>query len=379
MEAGKTRILVLSVSAGAGHVRAAAALEAQAKESFPTVEIKHIDLMTLVSPAFRKLYSEFYIKLVEHHPSLWAYLYRVTDRMPRDAVMAQVRRSVERLNTRALDTTIEDFAPQHIVCTHFLPTELLSNKLRRGRDIPRVWVQVTDFDLHRMWVQPHMHGYFTANDEVAFRLTESGIPADRVHVTGIPIMPVFTRALDRAACRAELGLNAQRFTLLLTSGGAGLASGGSMLERLLALPGDFQMIALAGKNAALLERYQDLAKRFPNRVAAIGLTNTIERLMAASDIAVTKPGGLTVSECIAMELPMLLISPIPGQEERNADYLLEHGAALKAHDATGLEFRVKQLLAEPSRLSAMAERLRAIQKPSPASAVLRNLLPQSAV
>src|SRR5262245_95072 len=170
------RILLLSVSAGAGHSRAAEALHAQAQASFTHVIVQHIDVMTLVPRSFRALYAEYYIKIVEHHPSVWAYLYHATDKMPRDALFAKFRRAIERLNTRALRHAIEDFAPDHIVCTHFLPAELLAHDIKRRRAIPPVWVQVTDFDLHRMWVQPGMRGYFAASDEVAFRMAYRGIP-----------------------------------------------------------------------------------------------------------------------------------------------------------------------------------------------------------
>src|SRR6266545_1036630 len=157
------RLLLLSVSAGAGHSRAAEALRAEAQASFPKVEAKHIDLMTLVPQSFRALYANYYIKIVEHHPSVWAYLYHATDRMPRDVLFAKTRRTIERLNTRKLHDLLKEFAPDHIICTHFLPAELLAHDIKRGRAVPPVWVQITDFDLHRMWVQSGMRGYFAAS------------------------------------------------------------------------------------------------------------------------------------------------------------------------------------------------------------------------
>jgi processive 1,2-diacylglycerol beta-glucosyltransferase len=144
--------------------------------------------------------------------------------------------------------------------------------------------------------------------------------------------------------------------------------------RLLAMPGDFQLVALAGRNEKLLAELKKLAEAHPGRLFPTGFTRTIERIMAASDIAVTKPGGLTSSECLAMGLPMILVNPIPGQEERNADYLLENGAALKAYDYPGLEFRVKDLLANPGRLASLQERTAALGRPHAADAVLRKVL-----
>ncbi|HYT56889.1 MAG TPA: glycosyltransferase [Verrucomicrobiae bacterium] len=368
------RLLLLSVSAGAGHSRAAEALRAEAQASFPKVEAKHIDLMTLVPQSFRALYANYYIKIVEHHPSVWAYLYHATDRMPRGVLFAKTRRTIERLNTRKLHDLLREFAPDHIICTHFLPAELLAHDIKRGRAVPSVWVQVTDFDLHRMWVQAGMRGYFAASDEIAFRMAARGIPSDSVHVTGIPIMPIFSRRFDRDECAREFGIAPDKTTLLLMTGGAGLAGGDLMVERLLGLPDDFQIVALAGMNQQLLGRYRSLAAAHPGRLVALGYTSTIERVMACADLAVTKPGGLTVSECLAVGLPMVLTSPIPGQEERNADYLLEHGVAVKAPDMVALEFKIGQLVKEPERLKHMRENMRGLGRPDAAHAVLSRVL-----
>ena len=368
------RLLLLSVSAGAGHGRAAEALRVQAALSFPDVETKHLDVMTLVPNSFRKLYADYYIKIVEHHPSVWAYLYHATDKMPRDALFAKVRRAVERLNTRSLRDGLEEFAPDYIICTHFLPAELLAHDIKRGRAVPPVWVQVTDFDLHRMWVQAGMRGYFAASDEIAFRMAQRGIPVAHIRVTGIPIMPAFSQKLARAECAREIGVKPDKTTLLLMTGGAGLAGGEAMIERLLGLSGDFQIVALAGKNQQLLMKYRSLATAHPGRLLPIGFTTTIERVMACADLAVTKPGGLTVSECLAIGLPMVLISPIPGQEERNADFLMEQGVAVKAADIVAVEFKIGQLLKEPERLKQMREKMRGLGRPDAAHPVLSHVL-----
>jgi processive 1,2-diacylglycerol beta-glucosyltransferase len=121
----------------------------------------------------------------------------------------------------------------------------------------------------------------------------------------------------------------------------------------------------------MLKRLEALAKRHPGRLVAQGFTNRVERLMAASDLVITKPGGLTTSECLAMGLPMVVHAPIPGQEERNCDYLLEQGAALKAIDASALEWRVRELIAHPERLAAMAARARSLGHPQAARDVVR--------
>jgi processive 1,2-diacylglycerol beta-glucosyltransferase len=364
------RLLILSVSAGAGHVRAAQALEAAATLAVPKITATHLDLLTLVPREFRKLYGEQYIKLVERSPQLLSWLYSRTDRASRDSLAGKLKRGAEKINTRKLWAEIARVSPDAILCTHFLPAELLSRARARGRKTPPIWVQVTDFDVHALWVHPHVDRYCVASDEVAFRLADRGVPRDRISVTGIPVMPQFSAPLDRSTCAAELGVDARRFTVLMMAGGAGVGSLDELAARLLSLPGELQLIALAGRNAALLGKLQALAKQHPDRLFPLGFTTTVERVMTAADLVVTKPGGLSVSECLAKRRPMLLVSPIPGQEERNADYLLEAGAAAKAIDGATLAYKLGRLIADPARLAAMSEAAHGIATPHAARDVI---------
>lgn len=355
-------------------MRAAEAIRVSAAERGEELVVTHLDAMDYVSAGFRKLYADYYITLVNKLPAVWGYLYQMTNDASPDSSMQKIRRAVERLSTRALRKEIKAFAPDAIICTHFLPAEMTSRMIRKGKlDCP-VWVQVTDFDLHRMWVQEHMAGYFAANDEVAYRMRAQGISAANVHVTGIPIMPAFGQHLDRARCAAEYGLDPAKQTVLLMGGGAGLGRLDAVAERLLALDGDFQLIALAGKNANALAALKVLAAQYPGRLLPQGFTNHVEHLMACADLVITKPGGLTTSECLAMGLPMIVNSPIPGQEERNADFLLEQGVALKACDPITLEYRVSCLLSDPARLAQMRKRAQEIGRPDAAVQVLNRVL-----
>ncbi|MFI4939049.1 MAG: glycosyltransferase [Burkholderiales bacterium] len=364
------KILLLSVSAGAGHVRAAEAILACAGASEANLTARHLDVMHFVSPGFRKLYIDFYMGLVNRHPTLWGYLYQLTNDALPGSKMQKLRRGIERLNTKPLLKEIAAFKPDAIVCTHFLPAEILAREISKTcLDCP-VWVQVTDFDVHRMWVQEHMAGYFAANEEVAFRMRAQGIAPDTIHVTGIPIMPAFGRVLDRAACAREFGLDPLRKTFLLMGGGAGLGGLDMVAARLMKLDADFQLIVLAGKNAEALAALQTLSARHPGRLLAQGYSDKVERMMACSDLVITKPGGLTASECLAMGLPMLVNAPIPGQEERNADFLLEQGVALKAFDAVMLDYRIGHLLAHPAKLADMRAKAQALGRPAAAQRVL---------
>jgi len=371
------RLLVLSVSAGNGHVRAAQALCAAAKAR-PGVEALHLDAMAHVLGGFRRVYTSGYLRLAEGWPEVWSYLHQKADATPHSARSQQLRRAIERLSAHALLRAVHRAAPDVIVCTHFLPAELLMRERLRGRlDCP-VWLQATDFDLHNMWLVPGLSGYFAATSEVAFRMRARGIDAQRIHITGIPVMPAFAQGdaspAARARCAAELGLDPARKTVLMMAGGSGVGDLPGRVERALALPGDFQVLAVAGRNAAALAPLQRLAQAHPARLRAIGFTDRIDQLMTAADLVVTKPGGLTISECLALGRPLLLASPIPGQEEHNAGFLMEEGAAWLAYDAIGLDYKLARLMNDPFQLAAMAANSQRLGRGDAARAVLGRVL-----
>ena len=367
-------LMVLSVSAGAGHVRAAEAICSQAGTSHAHVRARHIDVMDFSSFTLRKVYTRLYMAVINCFPSLWHQIYHRTDRSGSNGLFDRLRRAMEKASVMRLLKEIERVKPDAIVCTHFLPAEILARMRRNGRLHCPVWVQVTDFDVHRMWVHNGITGYFAGNEEVAYRLRDKGVPAHAIRVTGIPVMAEFGQAPDRAACARELGIDPTRTTVLLMGGGAGMGKLEQTAERLMQLNCDFQLIVMAGKNLTTLACLRMLEKRYPGRLVAYGYTGHVAKLMACSDLAITKPGGLTVSECLAMGLPMILYQPIPGQEERNADYLLEQGVALKASNAATLEYRLIELLRDPERLASMRSRATGLGKANAARAVVDTVL-----
>jgi processive 1,2-diacylglycerol beta-glucosyltransferase len=373
-------LLLLSVSSGAGHKRAAEALlvmnnvDAVDRDEKIRINVIHLDVMDFVTWVMRKIYTDFYIGLVNKTPTVWGILYRLTNAANSDGVMQGFRRWIERKNSHKLRNKLEILRPDVIICTHFLPAEILSRLISAGKLSCPVWVQVTDFDLHQMWLQKHMAGYFAANVEVADRLSKNGISPEMIHVTGIPIMPGFSDKLDRHECAAKIGVDPEKRCFLLMGGGAGVGNLEQVAERLMQCEGDFQLIVLAGKNLLSLEKLWTLQSRYPKRLFPQGFTNQVEILMACSDLAITKPGGLTSSECLAMGLPMILNTPIPGQEEHNADFLLEQGVAMKAFDLTSLAYRVEYLLDHPEQLAQMRTKARLIGRPHAARTVLKEVI-----
>ena len=373
-----TDLLVLSVSVGSGHVRAAEALVAGALALEPPCSAVHIDAMAHVAAGFRKIYTDWYLELVRRAPDVWSYLRQKADSTPYGATSQRLRRAIQGLSAGALLREVRRVAPHAVVCTHFLPAELLMRECKRGRLACPVWLQVTDFDVHNMWLVPDLAGYFVATREVAFRLRARGIPAERIHVTGIPVLPSFASPEPpgpaRARCVAALGLDAARPVVLMMSGGAGVGDLPDRVADVLGQADPLQVIAVAGHSAATLAALTALAARHPGRLVALGFTERMHELMAAADLVVTKPGGLTLSECLALGKPLLLMSPIAGHEEHNAHFLMEEGAAWLAHDAIGLRYKLARLLAAPDQLRAMAAASRALGQPQAAQRVLEHAL-----
>lgn len=390
-----TRIAIFSVSAGAGHVRAAAALEAAARAWFPDVQATHVDLMSIVSPVFRSIYADGYLKVVRHAPALWKQMYAVSDATADESVFTRVREAVERANVPRFDAVLRDLAPDHVISTHFLPPQLVGRVAARGETSASNWVAVTDFDVHASWIQPAATGYLVADAWTAARAAERGINPALVTPTGIPISPVFAERWDRRACAEGFGLDPERPTVALMAGNAGVTPIDELASAVLALDPRLQVIAIAGRNPGLRARLDAVAAEPANRgrLHAMGHTTTIELVMAASDLAVTKPGGLTVSECLAMGLPMVIVSPIPGQEERNAAFVTSRGAAVQARTGSDVVAEVRRLLLDAaagtgtgtgagteagSGLESMRAAARILGKPFSARTALERVLGRAA-
>jgi processive 1,2-diacylglycerol beta-glucosyltransferase len=361
--------VLLSVSAGAGHVRAAEALRAAAEASSDSLTAIHIDLMDYAPSWFRGVYVGLYGALLNRAPALWGCIYRLMNEARPGGLVQRLRCWLQRRGSAGWLREVFELNPDAIICTHFLPAEVLSHCLATGAQDCPVWVQVTDFDLHRLWVHPHMSGYFAANDEVAFHMRRRGIAAERIHVTGIPLMPAFSSPVASRDWLREHGLDPLVPTVLLMGGG-GVGGLVAITQGLLELDENFQLIVLAGSNASALAALQALALRRPGRLAALGYTDQVAQIIACADLVVTKSGGLSTSECLAIGVPMIVNAAIPGQEERNADFLLEQGVALRAVDAATLAYRIHYLLGRPARLTRMGAKARALGRPDAARGVI---------
>jgi processive 1,2-diacylglycerol beta-glucosyltransferase len=354
-----SRLLVLSAGAGAGHNRAAEALRDHGREAGH--EAEWLDSLTCTGAVFRTLYAESYIWMASHSPALWGMLYKMMGQRTEQPNFRKLMKAYDSVNYRKLMRRVADFKPDAILCTHFLPANVALAHL--GASGPPIFTVVTDLDVHSFWVAPGISGYFVGNEQTAWLLEKFGTPKDRVHVTGIPIHPAFSRSRGRDAVRRELSLAPNVPVVLFMSGGFGMGNMEEALERLLALPSKFQLLVIAGKNEKMQARLEKIGRASARRARIHGFVPNVHDFMEASDLIISKAGGLTTSECLARSLPLVVFSPIPGQEERNADYLLEQGAAVKAATMDLLEYRVRELVEDPPRLAKMRASAAAISRP----------------
>ena len=372
----KPRVLLLSATSGAGHVRAAQALE-KAFLARGDCVVEHIDALRYVSKLFQRVYDKAYISMVRRAPELMGLLYEGTDQPWQHL---RPRLALDRLNTRPMIRLLKRVQPDLCVATHFLPAEIIAWLIAKKKLQAHNAIVVTDYDVHAMWLCWTVDRYFVAMEETAQYLAHIGVPREKICVTGIPIDPLFAIPLTRAEVRKHLGLDAEATVILISAGGYGLGPVEQLVKELLELQRPWQIVAIAGKAEKMRKRLDELAKsasKLPSgapRLRAVGFTTEMDKYMAAADLMVGKAGGLTTSEALARELPMALIEPIPGQEERNADHLIETGAAIRCNNLPAAAWKIATLLDDPPRLNRMREAARKLAKPAAAAAIAEDAL-----
>lgn len=369
------RVLVLSASVGAGHMRAAEAVEAALKQSRPDVHVQNVDVLTMTNALFRRVYGKFYLDLVNQAPHVLGYFYDLMDTPSRlNKQSDYLRLILEKLNLSAFQKFLRKEPWDLVINTHFLPAEIIcSLREKKLLDIPQVIV-TTDFETHRLWVNSPCEHYFTATGEGARYLQHWGVEAGKTTATGIPIHPVFSTQKDRGELLAKHGLKGDRPILLQLAGGFGVGPIEKITEALLAVETPIDLVVVAGKNEKVREK---LSKHKPpqgQRMKVIGFTKEIDELMLIADLVVSKPGGLTTSETLARGAIMVIVNPIPGQESRNSDYLLENGAAIKANNIGTLAYKVTQLLDDKPRLEMIRKNVARIARPKAAFDVVEKAL-----
>jgi processive 1,2-diacylglycerol beta-glucosyltransferase len=371
------KILILSASVGGGHLRAAEAMELALRQTAPDAAISNLDVLSLANKAFRRIYGKGYLDVANRAPHFLGYVYDLLDR-PKDREGEfepdRLRVALEKLNMQPFLRLLKAETWDMVVNTHFLPAEIIGSLRSAGQiSVPQVTV-TTDFMTHRLWVQEPCEHYFVAAAESAVYLASWGVRPESISVTGIPIHPVFCRRKDRSECLKGQGLNGDLPIVLLLSGGFGVGPIEKIFQAALTVDSPIEVVVVCGRNEELRQKLvqQDASRR--HRVAVLGFTDAIDELMAVADIVISKPGGLTSAEVLAQGSVLAIVNPIPGQESRNSDYLLENGAAVKIGPVATLPYKIDALLNDPRRLARLRTNARRLARPRAAFAAAEKVL-----
>jgi processive 1,2-diacylglycerol beta-glucosyltransferase len=353
-------------------MRAAEAVELALRRISAGVTVANHDVLILMPPAFRKVYRDGYFEMVNRAPRILGWLYDATDKPFHHE---RVRRRIERASATRLLNKIHEFNADVAICTHFLPTALLDRERRKGRCQARILTVVTDFQVHGMWLSAPSDHYFVATAEAQAHLEALGIERSTITVSGIPTHPVFAENKDRLAMRRKHGWRDNLPAVLVSAGGFGAGNAERMVEALVAANVPAQIVAVCGKSASLKNSIEKIAARqnadaLP-AVKVVGFTTEMDEFMAAADLMIGKPGGLTTSESLIKGLGWVVVNPIPGQEEKNAIFLLEERAGIWSDNLNTLAFKVGSLLKEPRRLASMRENALRLARPDAGNLIAR--------
>jgi len=390
------RVLIATVTAGGGHLAAAAALDEAWRTLRPRDIVERVDLVKFFSKVHKAIHRGGYDKLVEHAPELWGMLFKQTDSPTRARGLARWRRLFTTPSRHRFVRYIYHFKPDVVLCTHYLPFETLGRLRAKGARLSRaaagadlvesaahraalrgnsaspfVVSIVTDFEAHALWMDAVVDLYCVAAEPTKARLLARGASVENIAVTGIPVAAKFSARIEPMAVRKQYGLRDDLPVLLVLSGGFGMGPVEAALIELDKVSRPFQSIVVAGRNEELRRTLAAHDRKHPTHV--LGFTTNMHELMAVADLIITKPGGLTTSEALAMGRPLLILDPIPGQEAANSDFLLENGAAAKVNRLDDLPFKLEQLLSS-KKLTALGRNAKSIGRSDAARAVCNEVV-----
>ena len=366
----KPKLLILYASAGAGHKSAAASLCKVCNETNSAIA-QGIDILHYTPKYFKQIYSGGYLEIVKRIPELWGYLYGRSYKSRRGHLSTILHRKIGNLHLGKLFKYVKQFNPDAIVFTHFLGWESLS-RLKKINKIPFFCV-VTDFAIHSLWISKHIDKYYVPTEGERRVLKRQDFNDSQIRITGIPVTPLFSQKTNKSAVLKKMKLKNGIPTILMISGRYNMSGYEQLLASFKDIKRKLQLIVLTGRNKALTEKLKRIAKRLKVTVRISGMIDNMHELMSISDLVVTKPGGLTTSEVLASNTPMAIIDPIPGQEQRNSDYLLESGVAIRIHDMDNGALKIADLLYDEKRMRIMRHHLKYVSRPKAAYDIVADI------
>ncbi|MDD2212016.1 MAG: glycosyltransferase [Clostridia bacterium] len=359
------KILVFSVSIGAGHDSVAQAIAERLLSEVPGSEVKIVDTFRYINSVLNKVVVGSYMETLRFTPKVWGYLYDQAEEGDKLVELSQV---LAKILSPKLVQLINEVNPQIIMTTHAFPTGMLGAMKCRGQIETLLASAVTDFHIHPIWISKGIDLYFIHSPDLAYPLIQEGISRERIRPVGIPIRMQFGQKTDSLSAKKELCLSGDPVVLVM-GGGLGLGRIEVITKKILS-DERFGVVVVAGKNKRL---YNNLTKWNNPRLRVFGYVENMARVIAACDLVISKPGGVTTAEVLAVGKPLVIYSSLPGQEDRNTNYLLNRGAAIKVKNLDTLIPEILSLWQNPLRLQQMEETAKQLGSPHSSKLVWDNL------
>lgn len=362
--------LILSVSAGGGHLHAAEAIKSYIELNCSESKVEIFDTIKYINPLLDKLVIGGYLKTIKITPTLYGKLYRYAEN---DEGISNLSSKINKLLTHKLLPLIKEKNPDIIVSTHFFPTEMLSIlKTKYKLNIPIVTV-ITDYAPHSIWLHKNIDAYVVADNGLIDEMEQKGINRSTIYSLGIPVKPNFMNKYDILKTLKSLEFDPIAPTILIMGGALGMGNIVSIYEKLCLIERKLQIIIITGNNKKLFNEVSKLAENSIKPTKILGYTKEVNKYMQASSLLITKPGGLTISEALISKIPIALFSPIPGQEERNAEFLIKNNLAIDLGDGENCKEIIEHILFDEKALNNMKANCEIYSKPNCSEEIIKLL------
>ena len=361
------KVIIFYASYGGGHLSAAKSIQKYITENYENVETQMIDCMKYVNKPIEKMTTGAYREMAKKAPKLWGKVYEGSQK----GLLSEISKDSNKLMAKKLGKLINEINPDLIISTHPFSSQMASYLKEKGKIDCEIATILTDFAIHKQWLvgSEYTNNFFVSNDNMKNDMIELGINENKIHVTGIPMSDRFFENFDKEKIYKMFELNPSKKVILFFGGGEfGLGKDRTVqvLEAFIKKLTDFQIVAVAGKNEKMKESFEELVKnsQAEDRVRVLGFTDKVPELMNISCLVVSKPGGLTTTESLASGLPIIVVNPIPGQEEENADFLVRNGVAIWIKDDDNVARILKNLYRHPEVIDEMRSHIPELAKPN---------------
>ncbi len=371
------KILIFYGSYGGGHLSAAKSIRDYIEKNYSDSQVELVDCVEYVNKLFNKLTTKAYKDFSKNARWIWKHLYYESE----SGSLSRICNTINRLMAIKLNRLIQEFQPDLIISTHPFSSQMCAILKEKGKLNCKVATILTDYAPHNQWLvkSEFIDYYFVAQQGMVDDLVSRGVNKDKIHVTGIPLSSRFLQSYNKQKILEDYGLTSDKNTILFFAGGEFGFGKDKTFNRLKAiidnLP-NLQVVAVAGRNEKMKERFDELVKttRTESNVKILSFTNQVPELMSVSDLVITKPGGLTTTESLASGLPLIIIDPLPGQEEENAEFIENSGAGIWVKDSDNIESILLDIFNSPTKLEDMKSKARLIAKKNSTQNIVETLL-----